>query len=120
MKWVTFFKKMLFLSLFFIIFPIMDMNSFLKRKNLKHKELAEKLECSQALIGSYAYNSAVPSYENAVKLLNMGMTIEELFGKEVADNVVVKLNAPKYNISSEDIKEAVIKEICDRLLRVVA
>lgn len=111
---------MIFLPLFFIIFLTMDMNSFLKRKNLKHKELAEKLECSQALIGSYAYNSAVPSYENVAKLLNMGMTIEELFGKEIADNVVVKLNAPKYNVLSEDIKEDVIKEICNRLLKTVA
>jgi len=98
----------------------MDMNSFLKRKNLKHKELAERLECSHALIGSYAYNSAVPSYENIVKLLKMGMTIEELFSKEVADNVVVKLNAPKYDVLSEDIKEDVIKEICNRLSRTLA
>jgi len=93
----------------------MNLNSFLSRRKLKHRELAKMLECSQALVGRYAYNSATPSYENIVKLLKIGMTIEELFGEDVADKVIVKANSSRFNNVSEDFKDEVIREICNRL-----
>jgi len=61
-----------------------DVARFLKRKGLTQQELAKKIKCSLGLVGGWASYRGVPSYEKCIELLQMGMTISELFGEDVA------------------------------------
>lgn len=63
---------------------MLNIVNFLTRKGLTHSALAEKLNCSNGLIGMWASGKAVPSYEKCVELLRNGMTVSELFGEDVA------------------------------------
>ncbi|MCL2283242.1 MAG: hypothetical protein FWC26_07990 [Fibromonadales bacterium] len=47
--------------------------------------MAKKMRCSPGLIGMYASQKSVPSYEKIELLLKLGMTIEEMFGQEAAE-----------------------------------
>ena len=62
-----------------------DILSFQKRTGLNQRELSEKLGCSSGLVGNWAIGRAVPSYDKIGDLLALGMTIQELFGPEIAD-----------------------------------
>jgi len=61
-----------------------DIARFLKRKGLTQQELANKIDCSLGLVGGWASNRGVPSYEKCIMLLRAGMTVSELFGEEIA------------------------------------
>jgi len=67
---------------------IFDFNTFLQRKRLKHREVAEQIGASMGLIGSWASNKALPSYEKMAKLIECGMTAKELFGKDLAEELL--------------------------------
>ncbi len=65
-----------------------DFNHFMNRKQLKQKDAASLIGVSSGLVGMWASNKAVPSYEKIVKLIDNGATAEELFGKECADKLL--------------------------------
>ena len=62
----------------------MDLTRFLRRKGWTQRELSEKIDCSLGLVGGWANHSGVPSYEKCIELLQVGITISELFGEEIA------------------------------------
>ena len=68
--------------------PKFDFNHFMNRKKLKQKDAASLIGVSSGLVGMWASNKAVPSYEKIVKLIDNGATAEELFGKECADRLL--------------------------------
>jgi hypothetical protein len=68
---------------------VFEISNFLLRTGHTHKSLAKELKCSSGLIGMYASHKAVPSYENCELLLKLGMSIEEIFGAEAAQNAVI-------------------------------
>ena len=65
-----------------------DFNHFMNRKQLKQKDAASLIGVSCGLVGMWASNKAVPSYEKIVRLIDNGATAEELFGKECADKLL--------------------------------
>lgn len=67
---------------------MLDCNSFLRRKNWAQKDLAERLNVATSTVGMWCTGKSTPAYAVIVELLKLGMTIEELFGKEIADMVL--------------------------------
>ncbi|MDR2732234.1 MAG: helix-turn-helix domain-containing protein [Fibromonadaceae bacterium] len=61
----------------------MDIAKFAHRVGLKYRELAEELGTSTSLIGQVARGKSKFSYENVVKLIELGITAEELLGEEL-------------------------------------
>lgn len=67
----------------------MDLMRFLRRTGMTQRELALKMGCSSGLVGAWSSGSGVPSYEKIIKLLLVGMSIEEMFGKDIAEKTQV-------------------------------
>ena len=61
----------------------MEILSFLQRKGYSQTSLAEKLGTSSQNVNRWVSGVGVPSYELCKKLLELGMTIEELFGIDI-------------------------------------
>ena len=68
--------------------PVFDFNRFLHRKNFKQKDAAAAVGASMGLIGTWASKKAVPSYEKIAKLIELGITAQELFGEEIGSKLV--------------------------------
>lgn len=68
--------------------PKFDFSHFMNRKLWKQKDAASIIGVSGGLVGMWASNKAVPSYEKIVKLIDNGISAEELFGKECADRLL--------------------------------
>ena len=58
----------------------LDLFSYLTRKKMSQADLAKSLDTTPANVNRWAKGEGVPSYELCVKLLEQGMTTEELFG----------------------------------------
>lgn len=63
----------------------MDIEAFLNRTGRSKADLLRELgmDPKSSLISSYIKNRSNPSFEVAVKLLKLGMTIKEMFGEEI-------------------------------------
>ena len=83
-----------------------DFNAFLHRKKLKHREAAPGIGVSQSLVSSWAANRAVPSYDSLCKLIEAGMTADELFGKELAAKLIANSATEAKQPSNDDLKAA--------------
>ncbi len=71
-------------------------DSFMKRLGCKNQqELADKLGISQGSVSAWGSGSRSPRYEDCVRLLQMGMTVEELFGISEAEKNVEKISSLK-------------------------
>lgn len=87
--------------------------SFRKRKGYSlQADLAEAAECSVATISSIERGERKPSYELSVKLLELGATVEELFGVPCNCNKVeAKAEEPAPRPSQQDA----FREVFQRL-----
>jgi transcriptional regulator with XRE-family HTH domain len=83
-------------------FKIFDINSFLRRNNWVQADLAEKLECSTSLVGIWASTDQTPSFDKCVKLLELGMTVEEMFGTELAEKAQLFAEPKQKEIVNEN------------------
>ncbi|SHL05324.1 helix-turn-helix transcriptional regulator [Fibrobacter sp. UWH4] len=95
-----------------------DCNKFLIRKGWDRKELAKELGFEVTTIGNWCAKKSTPNYSTLVKLINLGMTLEEMFGETVKEKLSPspqKDNLP--NPVNHDFKEAVRLALTD-LLRV--
>lgn len=79
--------------------PKFDFSHFMNRKLWKQKDAASIIGVSGGLVGMWASNKAVPSYEKIVKLIDNGISAEELFGKELAEKLI--LNSSAISLSSK-------------------
>lgn len=62
---------------------MVKVHDFMKRVGLKNQtELAKKLGIKQGTVSAWAVGASSPTYEKCIELLEMGMTVEELFGKQ--------------------------------------
>ena len=68
--------------------PVFDFNKFLRRKNYKQKDAATAVGASMGLIGTWAAKKAVPSYEKIAKLINLGISAQELFGENLGAKLI--------------------------------
>ena len=59
-----------------------DCNSFINRKGWKQRELAQRLNIGTSTVGMWCTGQSTPSYGVILKLIELGMTMEELFGVE--------------------------------------
>lgn len=91
---------------------MVDICAFLARTGMSGVELQEKLGVSSGLLSSYKAGRANPSYTMLQRLLEEGMTIEEMFGREVWGKVknqaVSEQNAFNLaNLSDEECRKIV-------------
>ena len=67
---------------------MVKVQEFIKRVGMAdHDELAQKLGIKKGTVDAWSSGSRCPTYEVCVKLLDMGMTVEELFGKAYQSSV---------------------------------
>lgn len=93
--------------------PIFDYAKFSFRSHLKLREVAEKTGASTSLVGNWNSGKAVPSYEKIAKLIEIGMTAQELFGEELG-NLLVKNSATEAKpIDKEQVMSAVREALRD-------
>lgn len=61
---------------------VIDLKSYLNRTGFSKADLCRKLglDAKSSLLSSYEKGRSDPSYDMCVKLLQLGMTVEELFG----------------------------------------
>lgn len=86
----------------------LDLFSYMTRKKMSQADLAKSLDTTPANVNRWAKGEGVPSYELCVKLLEQGMTTEELFG----------LTLPKQVIESDDLDlERKVKDIIIKALQ---
>lgn len=65
-----------------------DYAQFAFRMRYKLREVASKVGASTSLVGNWNSGVAVPSYEKLASLVELGMTAQEMFGKEIGDLLV--------------------------------
>ena len=66
----------------------MDIQNFIKREKIAdHEELAKKVGVSKRTVDSWSSGVRTPTYEVCKKLLELGMTVEELFGKPYRSSI---------------------------------
>lgn len=70
-------------------------SSFMARKNLNNKQVAELLGCSDSTVSLYLSGKSGISLEKLGMLLKNGMTLEEAFGTETA--AAIKKNIGREN-----------------------
>ena len=86
----------------------LDLFSYLTRKKMSQADLAKSLDTTPANVNRWAKGEGVPSYELCVKLLEQGMTTEELFG----------LTLPKQVSESDELDlERKVKDIIIKALQ---
>ena len=95
---------------------IFDINSFLIRMNYTHSELAEKVGLKTSSVSVWASTEQKPSFKICLKLLELGMTFEELFGTELTGKTQMWLNEDKNKVPeiNEDDFE---RKVCEVLIK---
>lgn len=63
---------------------VFDCEKFLERKSWTIENLAEKLEISSAAVLNWKNGRSFPKIETLLKLIDLGATIDELFGHDYA------------------------------------
>lgn len=67
---------------------MMKVNEFIKRVGIKSlEELAGQVGAKPSTVYAWSSGSRTPTYDMCVKLLDLGMTVEELFGKPYLSSV---------------------------------
>lgn len=71
---------------------MVNVQDFINRTGIgSHKELADRLGIKKRAVDSWSSGDRYPTYEMIGQLFRMGMTLEELFGKEIANIVKAQL-----------------------------
>jgi len=99
----------------------LDIARFCKRMGYTYNDLSKKIGMTQSLIGQAACGRTKLSYENILKLIQLGATAEELFGDDIggafrercyreyaADNSMLDAKDPK-SIVLEGLKAIVLE-----------
>lgn len=78
----------------------MDIKSYLDRLGISQKELAQNLGVSSPTISSWAKGKK-PSFEVVKKMIELGFTLNELFGPETA-NIYQGLRSGTHDVNVEN------------------
>lgn len=103
-----------------------DFTRFIKRLGLKQKDAAELLKVSKGLVGMWASSEALPSFDKIVRLINAGMTAQELFGDKLGtfliENSTVVSISPEYQEGYKKALEAMNEKglLHDEILKAIA
>ncbi len=99
-----------------------DIEGFLDRLHIKGVELQKRLGLSSGAISQYK-NGNKPSYSMICKLIMEGITIDELFGKELADklreneksrNGTPSTDKNKDFLNSDEFRQGVLKVLSEQ------
>jgi len=71
--------------------------------------------CQWALLEVGRQKKSVPSYEKILQLIDLGMTAEELFGKELSDKL--KANSFQSSTASQEEFDDQLRDSLSRLLK---
>lgn len=74
-------------------------NAYLVRSRQTSKELAKKISCSEANVSKWKKFKGLPSLEVVFELIKNGMTLQEIFGKDIAKKLSVDFQK---NLVSDD------------------
>ena len=89
---------------------------FLKRVRITQYDLAEKIGCNQSLVSAWAGGTTKPTLDKIGKLIELGITADELFGPEMArklcDNSGLMYGPPK-DINTEAFRQGVEQVVID-------
>ena len=85
---------------------VFDCEKFLERKSWTIENLAEKLEISSATVLNWKNGRSFPKIETLLKLIDLGATIDELFGHDYA----MKLASNTSEAYKPEIKKRVSKK----------
>jgi transcriptional regulator with XRE-family HTH domain len=67
---------------------MMNIQGFIDRVGIAdHAELAARLGTKKSTVDSWSSGARTPTYDMCMKLLELGMTVEELFGKPYLSSV---------------------------------
>ena len=67
---------------------MVNIQGFIDRVGIAdHTALAAKLGTKKSTVDSWSAGSRTPTYDMCVKMLELGMTVEELFGKPYLSSV---------------------------------
>ena len=66
---------------------MVNVKEFTARVGISREELADKIGVKPATVYSWTSKGRTPTYDVCVKLLELGMTVEELFGKAYQSSV---------------------------------
>lgn len=99
----------------------MDIKAFLDRTNRSKADLLRELglDPKSSLISAYISGRSRPSFDVVDKLIELGITAEELFGKEHADILIrnsTTINPgafPKKLFDTPEFKEEVAKALAE-------
>lgn len=95
---------------------IMDIDGFLKRTKMKQRELAEAVGLTSGMLTAIKQGRSETTHSVCAKMLLAGMTVEELFGKDVWDAVRRQfLSAP----STMELTDSECREIAEKVVAVV-
>lgn len=111
----------------------MNILKFLDEKNITQQELGDSLGTSNQNVNRWVTGKGVPSYEFCKKLLELGITVEDLFGVSYNDlhNLIEgfteeeKLQKDEFesrirNVVDEYMKESGVKDLMEKLDRLNA
>lgn len=116
-----------FMKNFIFLVDMFDCADFLKRMGWVQKDLAQKLECSKSTVAMWSNGSNSPPYSAIIKLIDLGITMEELLGREYADKLLQNsvptksplsrvlplpevMNNPEFKEGLEEIVEGILKK----------
>jgi len=95
----------------------LNISAFLHRKKLKQRELAENLGVSVGFVGQLATSKSRVSYDALLKLIDLGITAEEMFGAECSQKLLQNSQEVQANSDSTSSK---LKELEARLAKLEA
>lgn len=94
-----------------------DCNSFLNRKGWKQRELAKRLEIGTSTVGMWCTGQSTPSYGVIEQLIRLGMTAQEIFGKELSDilqvNSEIKPEVASSIFDSQEFRDEIKKALVE-------
>lgn len=93
-----------------------DCSTFLSRKRLKQRQLAEMLKKDVSTVGCWCSGKNVPSYVMQAELIKLGVTAQEMFGDELG-TLLIQNSSPDKPASKREILAAV-KEVLSDLSKI--
>lgn len=93
-----------------------NIKSFLRRIRITQVGLAEKLGCNQSLIAMWTTGRGYPTFEKICQLIELGISSDELFGKELSDKLLQNngnIIDPPAEFNTPAFREGVAMAIAD-------
>lgn len=93
---------------------LFDFQKFMRRRELKQREIADILGISVGVAGHWAVGRAFPKFEKIPDLIRAGMTAQELFGEDTAkillENSKQQNLDPNFQQGVKEMLEEILKE----------